>query len=346
MAWRLVETRLDSSSIDVVYTWVNGADPAFQAQRTIHAQQEVGDDVAYRAGPSRFTDNGELRFSLRSLECNMPFVRRVYIVHTGSPPSWINRNSNVVLVPQASILPAHMTPSYLSDTIEAYLYRLPDLAEQYVYFNDDAFLAQPHSPEAFFDANGRARVGISGRLMGDGAGIADLFRHLERRTGRALMRQDTYPAPDTNTKYPWMPLALRCWLKQIYPLNSFTHVAHPFRRSVWDAVHKTFAREIEEQARYRFRTVSGFLVNDAAHHLARAQGLAVFERHDEDHVLLSRASGAHARHALANQLASNNRITRFCLNDEPAPENDGWDAFITNLLSSLWPTPSRWERDE
>ena len=45
-------------------------------------------------------------------------------------------------------------PTFNSRSIEAMLYRIPGLAEQYVYFNDDMSLIKPVGPEHFFGPNG------------------------------------------------------------------------------------------------------------------------------------------------------------------------------------------------
>ena len=54
--------------IDIVYTWVNSNDTAWQETRKQFAKEEVGENFAYRAGESRFRDNNELKYSLRSLK--------------------------------------------------------------------------------------------------------------------------------------------------------------------------------------------------------------------------------------------------------------------------------------
>lgn len=39
---------------------------------------------------SRFQDNEELRYSLRSIEMFAPWVRNIYIVTNGQLPNWLN----------------------------------------------------------------------------------------------------------------------------------------------------------------------------------------------------------------------------------------------------------------
>ena len=133
--------------VDVVYTWVDGNDPSWRARRSARGLP-AGDDNHYR-------DNGELRWSLRSLERFAPWAGRVYIVTDGSVPSWLNtEHDKIRLVPHAQIIPESFLPTFSSRVIEAHIHRIAGLAEHYIYCNDDFFLASPCAPGDFFTANG------------------------------------------------------------------------------------------------------------------------------------------------------------------------------------------------
>lgn len=47
---------------------------------------------------SRFEDNEELRYSLRSVERHAPWVRHIFIVTNGQIPSWLNLDNPRVTV--------------------------------------------------------------------------------------------------------------------------------------------------------------------------------------------------------------------------------------------------------
>lgn len=47
---------------------------------------------------SRFEDNEELRYSLRSVERHAPWVRHVFIITNGQIPSWLNLDNPRVTV--------------------------------------------------------------------------------------------------------------------------------------------------------------------------------------------------------------------------------------------------------
>lgn len=140
--------------VDIVYTWVDGSDPALAAKRAVYAPPGEERDSLSR-GDCLFRDNEELRYSLRSLNRYAPWARRVFIVTDGQRPRWLKADHpGVRLVDHREIIPAEYLPTFSSRVIEAFLHRIPGLAEHYVYFNDDVFLAAPCEPADFFSANG------------------------------------------------------------------------------------------------------------------------------------------------------------------------------------------------
>jgi hypothetical protein len=133
--------------VDAVYTWVDDGNPRWRAKKAERCPAE--------ADAHHYRDNGELRYSLRSLECFAPWVRRVHIVTDGQRPSWLNADHEKIrLVAHGDIIPERFLPTFSSRVIEAHLHRIGELAEHYVYFNDDFLLASPCLPGDFFTANG------------------------------------------------------------------------------------------------------------------------------------------------------------------------------------------------
>jgi hypothetical protein len=140
--------------IDVVYTWVNGADPEHQAKRAacLPKQPDIHESALEAA---RFRDNNELIYSLRALEQFAPWVRKVILVTDNQVPAWLRRDHpKIRIVDHKEFIPEKYLPTFNSHVIEAYLHKVPDLAEHYIYLNDDVFLARPCSRTDFFFQNG------------------------------------------------------------------------------------------------------------------------------------------------------------------------------------------------
>ncbi len=140
--------------VDVVYTWVNGDDPAHAAKREtfLPRQADIHSNSLHAA---RFRDNDDLRYSLRSLDLHAPWVRQVILVTDAQKPAWLNaEHPKIRVVDHREIIPAHCLPTFNSHVIETYLHAIPGLAEHFIYMNDDFFLGRPCRKTEFFTPNG------------------------------------------------------------------------------------------------------------------------------------------------------------------------------------------------
>ncbi len=146
--------------IDVVYTWVDGNDPVWQRSRGRYSDSGYH---AESANPARYISRDELRYSLRALEQNAPWVRHVYLVTAGQRPSWLNeRSSRITVIDHADIFDdSDALPTFNSHAIESQLHHIDGLSERFLYFNDDMFLGVPVTPQAFFLSNGMTRTFMS-----------------------------------------------------------------------------------------------------------------------------------------------------------------------------------------
>lgn len=137
--------------IDIVYLWVDGSDEAWLSKRTKALSQVTGLEIEATSS-ARTSDNDELRFSLRSIDKYAPWIRKIYIVTDEQRPGWLNQNNpKIEIIDIRQILPPEALPCYNSVVIEYFLYKIPDLAEHFIYANDDMFIQKELEPGFFFD---------------------------------------------------------------------------------------------------------------------------------------------------------------------------------------------------
>jgi hypothetical protein len=153
---------LENEPIDVVYTWVDSADPQWEAARREWASRQTT-RLDSSDNDQRYLDRDELRYSLRSLWLFAPFVRNIFIVTAGHCPRWLDvTHEKVHLVPHSSIFPcSEDLPTFNSHAIETCLHRIPGLAEHFLYFNDDVFLGQETTVSTFFSKRGLIKCRLS-----------------------------------------------------------------------------------------------------------------------------------------------------------------------------------------
>ncbi|XP_057598426.1 N-acetylglucosamine-1-phosphotransferase subunits alpha/beta isoform X6 [Hippopotamus amphibius kiboko] len=104
------------------------------------------------ASASRFEDNEELRYSLRSVERHAPWVRNIFIVTNGQIPSWLNLdNPRVKIVTHQDVFRnlSHL-PTFSSPAIESHIHRIEGLSQKFIYLNDDVMFGKDVWPDDFY----------------------------------------------------------------------------------------------------------------------------------------------------------------------------------------------------
>ncbi|XP_016078692.1 PREDICTED: N-acetylglucosamine-1-phosphotransferase subunits alpha/beta isoform X1 [Miniopterus natalensis] len=112
------------------------------------SQAKQDEDVS----ASRFEDNEELRYSLRSIERHAPWVRNIFIVTNGQIPSWLNLdNPRVTIVTHQDVFRnlSHL-PTFSSPAIESHIHRIEGLSQKFIYLNDDVMFGKDVWPDDFY----------------------------------------------------------------------------------------------------------------------------------------------------------------------------------------------------
>ena len=140
-------------NIDLVYLWVDGNDPVWQAKRNACIGKPVEKTGMDCEG--RYANNDELKYSLRSIEEYAPWIHRIFIVTDNQTPEWLDTtNPKIKIVDHKDIMPEICLPCFNSALIEHFLYNIPDLSEYFLYSNDDMFINRPVTPSTFYKEDG------------------------------------------------------------------------------------------------------------------------------------------------------------------------------------------------
>lgn len=151
--------------IDLVYLWVDGGEPNWLEKK----EQFTGKltDSSEGNNKGRYTNNDELKYSLRSAEKNVPWIRRIYIVTDNQYPEWLQKgHPKIRVIDHSEILPDEALPCFNSSVIEYFLYKIPDLTENFLFANDDMFFNKPLSSDYFFDKKRIPFVRLKRKFLG------------------------------------------------------------------------------------------------------------------------------------------------------------------------------------
>jgi len=134
--------------IDAVVIWVDGNDPKWLSQ--FKRYKGIKEDSSNDS--SRYRDMETLKYVFRSIDKNIPWIRKIHFITEGHKPSWLNIDH-----PQINFL-THRDifynkkdlPVFNSSAIELNFLGIKDLADQFIYFNDDMIVFKKTKKERFF----------------------------------------------------------------------------------------------------------------------------------------------------------------------------------------------------
>ena len=161
--------------IDFVVPWVDDSDPVWRAKKAKY----TGTDMAEGNTDARYRDWDTLKYWFRGVEKFAPWVRYVYFITDDQKPEWLNvEHPKLKWMKHKDYIPDAYLPTFNSHTIEWNLHRLDDLAENFVYFNDDVFLIRSTEPEDFFQDGLPCDRPILGTLYPEGFFSHILFNNI------------------------------------------------------------------------------------------------------------------------------------------------------------------------
>jgi len=135
--------------VDIVFMWVDDKDINWQREK--EKWQRLLDVKGVAVNVSRYRNNDELRYALRSVHKNIPWVRKIYLITNGQKPSWLDlSHPKISLVKHSDILPKEALPCFNSTAIEAGIHKIKDLSEFFLLANDDTFICRAVEKSNFF----------------------------------------------------------------------------------------------------------------------------------------------------------------------------------------------------
>jgi hypothetical protein len=309
--------------IDLVYLWVDGNDPVWAAKKA-QVTGHIVDTNPENDAKGRYTDNNELKYALRSAEKHAPWIRKIFIITDNQQPAWLDTNHpKITIIDHKVILPEEALPCFNSSVIEYFLHRIPDLAEHFLFSNDDMFFNKDVSPSFFFGADGYPIVRLKKKFLGS------MDQFLKKLIGKKL------------GQYAQMVVDSAKAVKKLtgkYYSAVPHHNIDSYRKSDYkQAVEQVFANEVKASQVHHTRTY-GDLHRSAFGYLALGTNkahLAYVKRTDTIRILVY-------GHNFKERLERYNP-TLFCLNDNQKSTDENRKK-IAPFLKEIFPEKSSFEK--
>ena len=325
-------------AIDFVVLWVDGSDPAWQAERRNYRldQGMDGSEIRYR-------DWGTLRHLLRSIEHFAPWHRRIHLITWGHLPEWLKTDHpKLHIVRHTDYIPREWLPTFNSNVLELNLWRIEALAEQIVLLNDDTFLTRPTQPEDFFRKGLPCDMARLSVVRPSSVGPI-ILNNLERintlHSRKALNRHiGKWLAPCYGVGNLLKTISLLPW--SFFPAFYDSHQMQPYRKADFRRAWELWGEDLKRVCTHRFRSTE-----DLSHWLIRYDVLC---RGDFAPRSMQNCSLVTLTDTTIDNIAT--QITQqqqrlLCLND--SEQIADFEAVKTRLVAAfetLLPTPSSYEK--
>lgn len=246
--------------IDFVIPWVDGNDPAWQAEKRKYSPDVIDDSNS----ANRFRDWGLMPYWFRAIEKFTPWVRTVHFVTCGHVPDFLNLDApKLHHVRHSDYIPAEYLPTFSANTIEMNIHRIPGLSEHFVFFNDDTFLLR-RMPETSFFRDGLPCT-FGGEVPAVFHGSAESWQHLIANDLRVV--NNHFPKREqirmnrkrfVNRAYPWQDNLRTRVLERLYPDSflgfKYLHAPAAFGKQIFETIWEEETELLDATCRSRFRS--------------------------------------------------------------------------------------------
>ena len=139
--------------IDAVITWVDGSEPNYKLKLEENLKNKK---IINR----QYTQANEIDFCVASIIKFAPFVRKIFIVTDNQKPKFSGIRhmislEKIEIIDHEEIFRDNLDcmPSFNIRSIDALLFKIKNLSDKFIYFNDDMFLIKETTKEDWFKDN-------------------------------------------------------------------------------------------------------------------------------------------------------------------------------------------------
>ena len=246
----MINNSINKVPIDAVISWVDGNDKDHQEKMLPFVEKRLLNLKEFR---TRFDQVEEIKFTVDSILKFAPFIRNIYIVTDNQTPSFLKLEENQLKYSTVSIVDhkvifsgvEEFLPTFNCRPIETCLHRIPDLAEHFIYLNDDFFLINKTTPTDFFK---EGLPVLRGKwLKFDKDIFYKKFKKIKK--GHKSIQQNAAKLAGFNSYY------------------NFKHTPHPLRKSTFKKYFEASQEIFINNIKHKFRNESQFTPQGLANHI-------------------------------------------------------------------------------
>ena len=258
------------SKIDVVISWVDGSDPAHAEKRSV-TMSKMG--LPFDPRSTRYSDMGEIYYCIASILKYAPFIDRIYLITDEQKPRFLDLFTREGICSEGKIQVVDHSvifngfedclPTFNPRPIETMMWRIPGIAEHFIFLNDDFFLNSEVYREDLINSEGK--LVLHGRIRKTWPlRLKHRFRSLVYR----LLKKGNLPPSHNIAQAKSAAIAGLDYYLQV------EHTPHILRTSTFDNFFRKHRALIKEQVCKPFRSISQFHPVSLANSLEIKEGNA------------------------------------------------------------------------
>ena len=314
---------MNKKDIDAVITWVDGSSQKHTQRRQKYMADVIGPLHENAINPHRWACNQEILFCLQSIYNFAPWIRKIWIVVDSETPNIsalpVNLQKKIFFVFHQEIFKEYSDnlPTFNSVSIETFLWRISELSDRFLYFNDDVFLTAPVHPSDLF-------VDDIPVLRGNWVDYTSIVKN-----------KKSIADPAKFNNYMQINSANILGFNANHVFDA-AHVVHPFQRSTMSELFGLYQKEFLQNVTYRFRDLNQFSPQALYNHACVSRKQAVLQS-NQDHLHIYSGQEADSSPGelknLLDEAYRDNNIKFLCINDLPKLERVIPN--IKNLVANL-----------
>ena len=247
--------------IDAVITWVDGSEPNYKLKLEENLKNKK---IINR----QYTQANEIDFCVASIIKFAPFVRKIFIVTDKQKPRFSGIRHMVSLekieiIDHEEIFRDNLDcmPSFNIRSIDALLFKIKNLSDKFIYFNDDMFLIKETTKEDWFKDNKAVLTGSWAKTYNK-----QLIKNISHKIKNLLNIRPSFNAAQSKA-------ANIAGFHNKY-FKSF-HCGRPQIKSVIKDFFDKNPQRLTDQIRYKFRDGRQYMPYSLCWHLLIKENLYV-----------------------------------------------------------------------
>lgn len=245
----MTKTNQTQHPIDAVILWVDGNDKNYQ-EKIIPYLKNI-DSIKSTKFKSKYDQVDEIKFTIDSILKFASYIRNIYVVTDNQTPNFLLNNNqvykNVSIIDHKIIFSDYENylPVFNCRPIETCIYRIPNLAEHFIYFNDDFSLINNTTPNDFFKDGLPILRGKWQKFDKD----LPFKKFKKKRAGHKTAQQKAAQLLGHKSYY------------------NFKHTPHPIRKSTFKNYFEENNDVFIENIKHKFRHINQFTPQGLANHI-------------------------------------------------------------------------------